>query len=581
VTTGRVAGVALPVRHAEVTRVRLEGETARIDGVLPPDTGGPHAHADLVARRRGDVIEVVRPAEVLDGGFAARLDLGDLVLPRAERDVWDLRLQVDERPLRLGTHLDDIADHGAAVAFPSVRARRGGAERDVEPYYTREDNLSIRVVPPRPPAPPAEFDDAERPRLARRLLGPVAVAVHRVALWAVRAPARRRPPAGDGRDVRVLLLHAYGMGGTVRATLSLVAALAAHRDVEVLSLVRRRDEPFFAFPAGVTMSAVDDQRPGRAGRGPVARVLRRLPSVLVHPEDYAYPWCSLWTDVALWRRLRAMRGGVVVGTRPAFNFLCIALAGPETVTLAQEHMHFGAHRPRLAADICRRYCEVDALTVLTEADRRDYQEALRGAPTRVVRMPNAVPALAGDVSPLEGKIVMAAGRLNAQKGFDLLIRAFAQVVPAHPDWQLRIYGSGPRRELLRRLIAEHGIYGNAFLMGRTSTLGEEMGKASVFALSSRLEGFGIVIVEAMSKGLPVVSFDCPRGPGEIITDGRDGLLVPPGDIDGFAAALRRLIEDAELRRRLGAAGLETARAYDEAENGRRWDALLRELAPTG
>jgi glycosyltransferase involved in cell wall biosynthesis len=242
-------------------------------------------------------------------------------------------------------------------------------------------------------------------------------------------------------------------------------------------------------------------------------------------------------------------------------------------------MHFGAHRPRLTADITRRYPGVDVLAVLTEGDRRDYEDALDGAPVRVVRMPNAVPSLEGAVSTLEGKIVMAAGRLNRQKGFDLLIPAFAQVAADHPDWQLRIYGAGAHHALLRRAIAEHGLYANAFLMGRSRRLGEEMAKASVFALSSRLEGFGIVVVEAMSKGLPVVSFNCPRGPGEIISDGRDGILVPPGDVDAFAAALRSLIEDEELRRRLGEAALEKARAFDADESGRRWTALVGELLP--
>jgi glycosyltransferase involved in cell wall biosynthesis len=272
-----------------------------------------------------------------------------------------------------------------------------------------------------------------------------------------------------------------------------------------------------------------------------------------------------------------MRGGIVVGTRPAFNLLAAALAGPGTTTVAQEHMHLGAHRPRLAADVRRRYRSVEVVAVLTEADRRDYERALSGAPARVVRMPNAVPRLGGGVSPLDGRIVMAAGRLNGQKGFDLLIAAFAQVAAEHPDWQLRIYGQGETHGLLRRLIAEHGLYDNAFLMGRSTRLGEEMMKASVFALSSRLEGFGIVVVEAMSKGLPVVSFDCPRGPGEIISDGHDGILVPPGDVDAFAAALRSVIEDAEMRRRLGEAALEKARVYDAEETGRRWQRLVGEL----
>ncbi len=563
------------MRHAEVTRLRVEGETAIVDGTLPRDAAG---EATVVARRRGEAREEVRgPAEAGDGRFSARLDLGALAGAGSATEVWDLRLQVGERPLRMGTHLDDIPNRKAAVVFPTVRV----GEREVEPYYTREDNLSVRSAAPGPATPAPSGGGGERPRLARRLLGRPALAAHRVALPLARALARRRPAAGDGRDVRVLLLHAYGMGGTVRAAISLVTALAERRDVELVSVVRQRDEPFFELPPGVPVTTVDDQRPGRRAGGPLARVLRRLPSLLVHPEDFAYARCSLWTDVQLFRRLRRMRGGIVIGTRPGFNFLAEALTGPGAVTVAQEHMNVDAHRPGLAADIGRRYGSLDVLAVLTEEDRRDYEAALGGAPTRVVRVPNAIPPLPGGVSPLDRKIVMAAGRLNSQKGFDLLIPAFAQVAARHPDWQLRIYGGGPQRALLRSLIVAHGLSNHVFLMGPTRRLGEEMAKASVFALSSRFEGFGIVIVEAMSKGLPVVSFDCPRGPGEIISEGRDGVLVPPGDVDALAAALTALIEDEPRRRRLGAAGLETARAYDAHEIGLRWEALVHEISPAG
>jgi glycosyltransferase involved in cell wall biosynthesis len=322
----------------------------------------------------------------------------------------------------------------------------------------------------------------------------------------------------------------------------------------------------------VTVTTLDDR--GRE-RGLVRRALAALPSVLAHPEDYAYGAASLWTDLALLRRLRGTGGEVVLATRPAWALLAAAAAPPDAVVVAQEHLNFHAHRPALAADVRRRYRDLDALVVLTEGDREDYASLAR----RVIRIPNPTPASPGGRSSLEAPVIAAAGRLNAQKGFDLLIAAFAPL--AHTDWTLRIHGGGPDRAALEAQIEQLGLAGRIVLTGPERRLGEALAQASIFALSSRFEGFGLVILEAMSHGLPVVSFDCPRGPGEIITTGRDGTLVAPEDVPGLTAALEELMTDPARRRAYGAAALETARAYDRRAVAAQWEELLLALQQPG
>jgi glycosyltransferase involved in cell wall biosynthesis len=214
--------------------------------------------------------------------------------------------------------------------------------------------------------------------------------------------------------------------------------------------------------------------------------------------------------------------------------------------------------------------------VLTQGDRDEYASLLGGA-TRVDCIPNAVPRHDGPRSELTSTRILSAGRLTRQKGFDLLIEAFERVARERPEWTVRIFGDGKKARQLRRMIMERDLYNNVLLMGPTEHLGPELSKASIFALSSRFEGFGMVLLEAMSKGVPVVSFDCPRGPGEIVHDGEDGLLVPDGDVDALAERLIELIDDEPRRRRLGEAAIATAATYDLDRIGREWDRLVDEL----
>jgi glycosyltransferase involved in cell wall biosynthesis len=501
----------------------------------------------------------------VNGVVARRRDSDEEVPLRDLEDLgagtWDL-FTGDGR--RLAGHEDELTDRWRSTVYPAVRLASG---LEAQPYFTVDNELSVRVRPPRVrERPPRTSVRGRRARLvALRLLQPLGRAL-------VRLLAGRPRPVGEAK-VYLLLLHAYGVGGTIRTTFNTAGWLGRTRDVEVISVIRRRETPALPFPEGVELSAVDDLRQ------PAGGLLRALPSALIHPEDYGFSAGSLLTDIRLARRLRSLPpGSTLITTRPGLNVAAPALV-PEGVTVVgQEHMNFLSHRPGLMARIRREYPKLDALAVLSEDDLRDYSAMLAGSGTRVVRIPNALPESDGPISALDEKVVVAAGRLRPQKGFDLLIRAYAEVAQRHPDWQLRIYGSGEERQNLRDLIVERELYNHVFLMGTSHTLHDDLSKASIFVLSSRYEGFGMVILEAMARGLPVVSFDCPRGPGEIVSSGQDGILVANGDVNGLSRAIVELIEHEEKRRRLAAQAPEKARQYALEKVGPRWDELLGELA---
>jgi glycosyltransferase involved in cell wall biosynthesis len=176
-------------------------------------------------------------------------------------------------------------------------------------------------------------------------------------------------------------------------------------------------------------------------------------------------------------------------------------------------------------------------------------------------------------------ILLAVGRLHAYKGFDLLLRAFALVFEKHPQWVLRIVGDGPQRLELQRMATALGLAERVQFIGSVNDPGSEFREADLFVLSSRFEGFPNALCEAMAAGLPVVSFDCPWGPSEIIHNGLDGILVPPADVNALGAVLSRLMADPAERARLAERAPEIMARLDLSKILLLWEALFRELAP--
>lgn len=168
-------------------------------------------------------------------------------------------------------------------------------------------------------------------------------------------------------------------------------------------------------------------------------------------------------------------------------------------------------------------------------------------------------------------VIVAAGRLDENKNHAMLIHAFAKIAGEYPEMKLVIYGEGELRESLMQLVAEKELTERIMLPGSIDNVAEKIGSAKIFALTSNTEGMPNSIIEAMVLGTPVISTDCPcGGPATLIEDGKNGLLVPVGDAYALADALRKLLSDEELARKISENALKIADELDPQKVDREW-----------
>ncbi|MDO6658240.1 glycosyltransferase family 4 protein [Anaerobacillus sp. 1_MG-2023] len=382
--------------------------------------------------------------------------------------------------------------------------------------------------------------------------------------------------------IRFLVFDVYGMGGTVRTVLNVTNYLAqSGYDIEVVSVFRHRNIPFFEIDPRIKVTVLHDVVNRKNNqfdmKSKVASKLLKVKSRLIHPDDEGHHFFSALTDIKMYNYIKSIDSGILVSTRPSFNIFASKYANKNVKVIGQEHLNFAIYPERLKRSIVKHYSSLDYLATLTDEDTTDYKELLSSGSVKVKKLTNSIPKLQGGISSLESKTIIAAGRLVPQKGFDLLIEAFKIVNEKHPDWKLKIFGGGRERQNLLDLIEEKELYNHVVLMGSTPNIDVELTKSSIYALSSRFEGFGMVIVEAMQCGVPVVSFDCPKGPGEIIKHNEDGILVEDGNIEAFADSLIRLIEDEELRKEFSDKGMKNVKRYEIDEIGKKWKETISEL----
>lgn len=216
---------------------------------------------------------------------------------------------------------------------------------------------------------------------------------------------------------------------------------------------------------------------------------------------------------------------------------------------------------------------LDRFVVLTEEDKASWTEL-----SNVVVIPDPLAFDIDQVSPLTNKRVIAVGRYVYQKGFDLLLQAWKKIEQQHPDWELAIYGMGertPYEQLIDKLQIDRN---RCHLNGSTPDIKAEYLNSSLFVFSSRFEGFGMVLIEAMACGLPVVSFDCSCGPKDIVRNNEDGLLVPSGCVDSLAEAMHQMMSDESLRQKMAKVATKNVQRYKLNKVCQHWQKIFEHIA---
>jgi len=354
--------------------------------------------------------------------------------------------------------------------------------------------------------------------------------------------------------ITFLVPTAYDLGGTAGAVATQTGFLCPRHDVTVLSVHRDRGEPHFDFDARVTLTDLVDLREGHERTADLTpeqvRDLRDRPTRLVDPA--VDPQMDALADIGLEVALPVLEADVLVTVTPALLDVATRLAPPHVAVVHQEHRSSSQRRTGRGV-LLQAAARADAVAVLVEPMAEWLRHELGWSAPPVLAVPNALPPMHRPRSPLTSPVILAAGRIASEKRYPDLVAAFAQVADRLPSWRLRILGDGPRRAGILAAVRRHALWDRVELPGPTDDLASEWVRASVSALTSVTEGYPLVVQEAMAAGVPVVAYDCPSGPREIIDDGIDGLLVPAGSVDAMAEGLLRLATDGDERGRLGAA----------------------------
>ncbi|MFV5938375.1 glycosyltransferase [Mammaliicoccus sciuri] len=344
-----------------------------------------------------------------------------------------------------------------------------------------------------------------------------------------------------------LVHNIYHMGGTTKSISNLANKLSEKgHSVKILSVFKASDEPYFKLHKNIEIQPIIEYNKTIKGLKNifVNRINKYTPFLstkIIHPSEPGLHQFSSHIEQQIVKAIQNVNTDIIVGTRASYNILVSKYASQSVFKIGMEHMYLHAHDEQYQKDMLKSYEQLDLFTTLTKEDQQDYQQGLTH--TKVIIVPNILKETQYNVE--KHNRIVAAGRFEHEKGFDLLLDSInlIQDTMRKYQFQLELYGDGQEKEQFHQLINQYKIQDIVKLKPTTNALPQVLAESKITAVPSRVEGFGLVILEAMYQRNVVISYKGCYGPEFLIENQKNGYLVDYQDAKQYGAQLAYVIEN--------------------------------------
>lgn len=374
------------------------------------------------------------------------------------------------------------------------------------------------------------------------------------------------------KKITILALH-LGVGGAESVISNLSNMLCDDNDVTIISTYKLSDSPaFYIDPRVKIRYLTEDIRPNR---DELINAVRSKNIFKVLKEGFKSIKILYLRKKLMINAIKKCDSDIIISTRNFHSKLLGKYGNKNAVKIAQEHNHHN-NNSKIIKKTIKSLKNIDYFMPVSKELYEFYKDKIKA---KCVYIPNALDFEPTQIAKLNNKNIIAVGRLAKEKGFSDLLEIFSRLVNNDNKLKLRIVGEGSERQTLQNKIQELNLQENVELCGNKNK--EELNKlylsSSIYLMTSYTESFGLVLLEAGSYGIPCVAFDSAQGAKEIIDDGVNGFLIKNRDMEIFINKVQKLLEDEELRKKMGLAGIEKAEHYKKKNIAKEWKRFIGEI----